>query len=55
MTVIVATPKESEVRKEIRAVKEAAQKVSASKGAARDFLLKNGFITNDNKLDKRYG
>jgi len=55
MTVIVAKPSETEVRKEIRALKETAQRISASKVTAREFLLKNGFITRDNKLNKRYG
>jgi len=55
MTAIIAKVRESEVRREIRAVKEAAQKVTATKEAAREFLLKNGFITTDNKLNKRYG
>ena len=55
MTVVVTKPSESEVRKEIRALKETAQKISASKVTARDFLLKNGFITQGNKLHKRYG
>jgi hypothetical protein len=55
MTVIVAKPNEAEVRKEIRALKSAATKINASKESARQFLRKNGFITGDNKLQRRYG
>lgn len=55
MTVIVAKPKVAEVRKEIRALEAAATRVNSSKESAREFLRKNGFITRNNKLQKRYG
>lgn len=55
MTVVVAQPSDAEVRKEIRAIKEAASKINSSQKKARAFLLAHGFITADNKLSKRYG
>lgn len=54
MTVMLAKPSEVEVRKEIRALKTTARKIAASPEAAREFLRKNGFITKNNKLHKRY-
>ena len=55
MTLVITKQSSAEVRKEIRAMKAVAQKINSSKESARSFLLKNGFITADNKLDKRYG
>jgi hypothetical protein len=55
MTLVITKQSPAEVRKEIRAMQAAAQKINSSKESARGFLLKNGFITADNKLNKRYG
>ena len=54
MTRVITKQGSAEVRKEIRAMKAAALKINSSKESARNFLLKNGFITADNKLNKRY-
>jgi len=44
-----------QVREEIEAIQKAGAKIRRSKGGARSFLIKHGFITEDGKLSKRYG
>ena len=54
MTIVLAKPSEAQVRKEIRAMRRASQKIFTSKKSTRAFLQKHGFITKDNKLGKAY-
>jgi hypothetical protein len=54
MTVVIAQPNKREVQKEIRAMKEASREILSSPAKARNFLIKNGFITKDKKLHPNY-
>jgi hypothetical protein len=54
MTFVVAKPSKAEVRREISAIKKTTREVAKSPKAARAFLLKNGFITRNNKLSAKY-
>jgi hypothetical protein len=54
MTIVIARPSEAQMRKEIRIMNRAGERLSKSPEAARAFLLKYGFITKDNKLHKQY-
>jgi hypothetical protein len=54
MTVVIGQPSKAEVRKEIRAMKDASRKILSSPAEARKYLLKSGFITKDNKVHPRY-
>lgn len=54
MTVVLAQPSKKEVQKEIRAMKAASKKILSSPAKARNFLIKSGFITRNNKLHPDY-
>jgi hypothetical protein len=54
MTVVLSKPSETQVRKEIRAMRRASKKILMSEQSARAFLQKSGFITKDNKLAPAY-
>ena len=43
-----------ELEKELKKLKETADKINKTKKSARAFLIKNGFITKGGKLTKRY-
>ena len=53
---VAVIPKRSarQVRSEVRAIKKAGNEINKSAKSARAFLLKNGFITKDNKVSKQY-
>jgi len=55
MTVITTGPSEKEVKDQIKAMRAASDRITASKESAREYLLKNGYITKSGKLTKRYG
>jgi hypothetical protein len=44
-----------QVQEEIDALRKAGAKIRRSKGGARAFLIKHGFVTKDWKLTKQYG
>ena len=44
-----------QAREEIEAIRQAGAKIRRSKGGARAFLIKHGFITKSGKLTKQYG
>ena len=54
MTIVLAKPSAAEVRKEIRAMRQASKEIFTSKKATRAFLIKGGYITKDNKLAPAY-
>ncbi len=52
-TVIVARTKK-EVDSEIHAMDRASKKITRTKEAAKEFLIKYGFITKNGRIKKRY-
>jgi hypothetical protein len=54
MISVIAKRSAAQVRSEVRAIKKAGNEINKSAKSARGFLLKNGFITKDNKVGKQY-
>lgn len=54
MFITVFKRSSSEVKREVRAIKEAGREICKTPETARAFLLKHGFITKTNKLSKKY-
>ena len=54
MTIVLAGRSEAKAENDLRDMRKAMRKITASKKSARAFLIKHGFITKNNKLTKRY-
>lgn len=54
MTIVFTRPTEAEVKREISAMRATSKRILRSKKTAREYLVKNGFITKDGKLHPRY-
>lgn len=54
MVTVIAPRSAAQVRTEVEIIKKAGNKINKSKKSARAFLLKHGFITEDNKVGKDY-
>ena len=54
MVAVIAKRTSGQLKKELRAIKKAGNEINKSRATARAFLLKHGFITNDNKVGKHY-
>jgi hypothetical protein len=55
MTVVIAKPSERQVKKEVQGMRQAAKSLASSPAKARAFLIEKGYITQGNKLTRRYG
>ncbi len=56
IVMVAVIPKRTvrQVRREVRAMNNAAKKINKSAASARTFLQKNGFITKQNKISAHY-
>lgn len=54
MISVIARRSVAQVRSEVRAIRKAGDEINKSAKSARAFLIKNGFITKDNKVSKQY-
>jgi hypothetical protein len=54
MSTIIFRRGKAEVDREIEVMRRFTKKITRSKKAAREFLIRGGFITKDGQLTKRY-
>lgn len=54
MVATLSPRKRVEIQKELKVIRKAGKEINKSKKSARAFLLKNGFITKDNRIGKQY-
>ena len=56
IVMVAVIPKRTvrQVRREVRAMNNAAKQINKSAASARTFLQKNGFITKQNKVSAHY-
>jgi hypothetical protein len=55
VTTVLVPRGSAEIKRDVEAIKRGSAKIRRSKKAAREWLIKNGFITKSGKLTKRYG
>ena len=54
MVITLAPRTREEVQEEIKSIQKFGRKIRKTKKSARAFLLKHGFITEDNQLGPKY-
>jgi len=55
MSIVTNKTSDEETEREVRAIRKATKRASASKETAKAYLRKRGIITKSGKLTKKYG